>query len=69
MPHLLAFGRDMTGETKRIAIIQSAYIPWRGFFDFIDQVDEAIVEGGVDLEKRVALCEFCQHWRQVRRSE
>ena len=28
---------------KRLAIIQSCYIPWRGFFDFIGRVDEDII--------------------------
>ena len=28
---------------KRLALIQSAYIPWKGFFDFIDRCDEFII--------------------------
>ncbi len=28
---------------KRIAIIQSSYIPWRGFFDLIDRCDLYVI--------------------------
>jgi hypothetical protein len=28
---------------KRVAIIQSNYIPWKGYFDIINQVDEFIL--------------------------
>ena len=28
---------------KRVAIIQSSYIPWKGYFDIINQVDEFIL--------------------------
>jgi hypothetical protein len=38
--------------SKRIAIIQSCYIPWRGFFDFIGQVDEYIIFDDVQFAKR-----------------
>ncbi|MEZ4661163.1 MAG: WbqC family protein [Caldilineaceae bacterium] len=27
---------------KRVAILQSNYIPWKGYFDLINQVDEFI---------------------------
>lgn len=29
-------------EIKKVAILQSNYIPWKGYFDIIDQVDEFI---------------------------
>src|SRR4051794_2136586 len=29
--------------TKRVAILQSNYIPWKGYFDLIKQVDEFIL--------------------------
>jgi hypothetical protein len=28
---------------KRIAIVQSSYIPWKGYFDLIDRVDECVL--------------------------
>ena len=28
--------------TKKVAILQSNYIPWKGYFDIIDSVDEFI---------------------------
>ena len=37
---------------KRVAIIQSCYIPWRGFFDFIGRVDEYILFDDVQFAKR-----------------
>ena len=30
-------------DSKRVAILQSNYIPWKGYFDLIDSVDEFIV--------------------------
>lgn len=32
----------MRQETKRVAIVQSCYIPWKGYFDLINFVDEFI---------------------------
>ena len=29
---------------KKVAILQSNYIPWKGYFDFINTVDEFIIE-------------------------
>ena len=29
--------------TKKVAILQSNYIPWKGFFDIINMVDEFIL--------------------------
>ena len=37
---------------KRIAIIQSAYAPWRGFFDLIDRCDEYVILDTVQYAKR-----------------
>jgi hypothetical protein len=37
---------------KRIAIIQSAYVPWRGFFDLIAQCDEYVIFDSVQFVKR-----------------
>jgi hypothetical protein len=30
-------------NTKRVAIVQSSYVPWKGYFDLIDRVDEFIL--------------------------
>jgi len=39
-------------ETRRVAIIQSAYVPWRGFFDLINRCDEYVVFDSVQFAKR-----------------
>jgi hypothetical protein len=36
---------------KRVAIVQSAYIPWKGYFDLIGLVDEFILYDDVQLSK------------------
>lgn len=36
-------GVDPFSSTKRVGIIQSNYIPWRGYFDFIDSVDLFVI--------------------------
>lgn len=36
---------------KRIAILQSAYIPWKGYFDMINMVDEFIIYDKVGFSK------------------
>jgi hypothetical protein len=33
----------MQANSKKIAIVQSNYIPWKGYFDLIAAVDEFIV--------------------------
>jgi hypothetical protein len=37
---------------KRVAILQSSYIPWRGYFDIIGLVDEFILYDVVQFTKR-----------------
>ena len=37
---------------KKIAILQSNYIPWRGYFNLIDSVDEFIVYDDAQFTKR-----------------
>src|SRR3954468_24409001 len=32
-----------TANRKRVAIVQSSYIPWKGFFDLINAVDEFVL--------------------------
>ena len=44
------FGRGL--NVKRVAILQSCYIPWKGYFDLINSVDEFI------------LYDDCQYTRQ-----
>jgi hypothetical protein len=36
---------------KSIAILQSAYIPWKGYFDLINSVDEFIILDDVQFTK------------------
>jgi WbqC-like protein len=38
--------------SKRIAIVQSSYIPWRGYFDLIRKVDEFILYDDVQYTRR-----------------
>jgi len=38
--------------TKRVAIVQSNYIPWKGYFDLINLVDEFILYDDVQYTKR-----------------
>lgn len=38
--------------SKRVAILQSSYIPWRGYFDIINMVDEFILFDDVQFTKR-----------------
>ena len=40
---------------RRISIIQSAYVPWKGFFDLINRCDEyVILRFGSVLERSLA---------------
>lgn len=38
--------------SKKVAIIQSCYIPWKGYFDIIDMVDEFILYDDMQYTKR-----------------
>ena len=38
--------------SKRIAIVQSSYIPWKGYFDLIAAVDEFVLLDDVQYTKR-----------------
>jgi hypothetical protein len=40
------------GQTVRICIIQSCYIPWKGFFDLIGRCDEYVVFDSAQYVKR-----------------
>ena len=42
----------MSGAQKRVAIVQSSYIPWKGYFDLIRAVDEFILLDDVQFTKR-----------------
>jgi hypothetical protein len=37
---------------KRVAILQSNYIPWKGYFDIINLVDEFVIFDGTQYTKR-----------------
>ncbi|MCB5175190.1 WbqC family protein [Microvirga lenta] len=47
-----ALGRKPASGEKRIAIVQSAYIPWRGFFDMIGRCTEYVIFDQVQFAKR-----------------
>ena len=38
--------------SKRVAIVQSSYIPWKGYFDLIASVDEFVLFDDVQFTKR-----------------
>lgn len=38
-------------KTKRVGIIQSSYIPWRGYFDFINSVDLFVIYDDIQYSK------------------
>jgi hypothetical protein len=40
------------GKGKRLAIIQSSYIPWKGYFDIINSVDEFVLLDDVQFTRR-----------------
>lgn len=42
----------MTLPPKTVAILQSSYIPWKGYFDLINSVDEFILYDDVQFTKR-----------------
>ena len=42
----------MTAAGKRVAIVQSNYVPWRGYFDLIDSVDEFVLLDDAQYTKR-----------------
>jgi len=37
---------------KRIAIVQSNYVPWKGYFDLINMVDEFVLYDDVQYTRR-----------------
>lgn len=45
--------------SKRIAVFQSNYLPWKGFFDLINSVDEFVIDDQVQYTK--------QSWRNRNR--
>ena len=42
----------ITSMNKKIAIVQSNYIPWKGYFDLINSVDEFILYDDAQYTKR-----------------
>ena len=40
------------GSGKRISILQSNYIPWKGYFDLMAAVDEFLIFDEVQFTKR-----------------
>ena len=45
--------------SKRVAVIQSSYLPWKGYFDIINDVDEFIFYDDVQFTR--------QDWRSRNR--
>lgn len=39
-------------ETKTVAILQSSYVPWKGYFDLMDLVDEFVLLDNVQYTRR-----------------
>jgi hypothetical protein len=46
-------------QPRRISIVQSCYVPWKGFFDLIGQCDEYVIFDSVQYVKR--------HWHNRNR--
>lgn len=42
----------MSAAGRRVAIVQSSYIPWKGFFDMTSRVDELILYDDVQFTRR-----------------
>ncbi len=38
--------------SKKVANVQSSYIPWKGYFDIVNLVDEFIIFDDVQYTKR-----------------
>jgi len=38
-------------KPRRLAVIQSSYVPWKGFFDFVNSVDEFVLYDDVEFSK------------------
>src|SRR5688572_18851386 len=38
--------------TRKVAIVQSSYIPWKGYFDLINMVDEFVLYDDVQYTRR-----------------
>jgi hypothetical protein len=43
---------DVAGDTKTIAILQSSYVPWKGYFDLMHGVDELVLYDDVQYTRR-----------------
>ncbi|MBA3358591.1 MAG: WbqC family protein [Thermoleophilaceae bacterium] len=43
---------ERSREVKRVAIVQSNYVPWKGYFDLIGRVDEFILLDDVQYTRR-----------------
>lgn len=46
---------------KKVAILQSNYIPWKGYFDKTDTVDEFILYGNMQYTRR-----DCRNCNQIK---
>ncbi len=46
------YGMEITNMTKKVAILQSNYIPWKGYFDIINMVDEFILFDDMQYTRR-----------------
>ena len=44
--------------SKKVAILQSNYIPWKGYFDIIASVDEFIIYDEVQFTKEIGVTEI-----------
>ena len=44
--------RTFSRMTKRIAILQSNYIPWKGYFDIVAAVDEFLIFDEAQFTRR-----------------
>src|SRR3954447_257085 len=51
--------KEQPRKPRRICVVQSCYVPWKGFFDLIGQCDEYVIFDSVQYVKR--------HWHNRNR--
>src|SRR6201995_4291977 len=51
--------KEQPPKPRRICVVQSCYVPWKGFFDLIGQCDEYVIFDSVQYVKR--------HWHNRNR--
>jgi hypothetical protein len=53
--------KEQPPRPRRTCVVQSCYVPWKGFFDLIGQCDEYVIFDSVQYVKR--------HWHNRNRTK